>query len=163
MRTLKHIVIHCSATREDVDYTFDQLIKDHKARGSNTCGYHFYIRKDGEVMVGRKLSTIGAHVENFNANSVGICYEGGLDRKGKAKDTRTTGQKKKILDCIRETLIYFRKYQNIEDVEILGHRDFSPDLNKNGVVEPNEWIKMCPCFDAIPEYDEIVTIVENQN
>jgi N-acetylmuramoyl-L-alanine amidase len=31
---------------------------------------------------------------------------------------------------------------------IRGHRDFSKDLNGNGIIEPREWIKACPCFDA---------------
>ena len=35
---------------------------------------------------------------------------------------------------------------------IQGHRDFSPDLNKDGKITPNEWIKLCPCFDAKTEY-----------
>ncbi|MCD8182292.1 MAG: N-acetylmuramoyl-L-alanine amidase, partial [Bacteroides sp.] len=24
-----------------------------------------------------------------------------------------------------------------------------PDLNHNGEIEPEEWIKECPCFDAM--------------
>jgi N-acetylmuramoyl-L-alanine amidase len=35
---------------------------------------------------------------------------------------------------------------------ILGHRDTSPDLNGNGIVEPCEWLKECPSFDAAKEY-----------
>ena len=35
---------------------------------------------------------------------------------------------------------------------IAGHRDFSPDLNGNGTVEPEEWIKECPCFDVKAEF-----------
>ena len=31
---------------------------------------------------------------------------------------------------------------------LCGHRDLSPDLNGNGEIEPEEWIKECPCFDA---------------
>jgi N-acetylmuramoyl-L-alanine amidase len=37
-------------------------------------------------------------------------------------------------------------------VQIVGHRDLSPDTNGNGVVELHEWVKMCPCFDAGIEY-----------
>ncbi|MBB4042257.1 hypothetical protein GGR06_000016 [Bacteroides reticulotermitis] len=33
-----------------------------------------------------------------------------------------------------------------------GHRDLSPDLNRNGEVEPEEWIKACPCFDVQAEF-----------
>ena len=38
------------------------------------------------------------------------------------------------------------------DAEICGHRDLYPDKDCDGVVEPHEWIKMCPCFDAKKEY-----------
>jgi N-acetylmuramoyl-L-alanine amidase len=37
----------------------------------------------------------------------------------------------------------------------MGHRDTSPDLNKDGKITPNEYIKSCPCFDAITEYKEL--------
>jgi N-acetylmuramoyl-L-alanine amidase len=152
MRTLKYIVIHCSASPENINYTFEQCIKDHKARGFNTCGYHYFITKDGTIHIGRPLDVIGAHVAGHNRDSVGICYEGGLDSSRKPKDTRTEAQKASILKCIKETLEYFKPHQDLKDIIINGHRDFSPDKNKNGIVEPNEWIKVCPCFNAIPEY-----------
>ena len=41
------------------------------------------------------------------------------------------------------------------EAKIMGHRDISPDKNHNGVVDPWERIKECPCFDAIPEYADI--------
>lgn len=157
MRFVDTIVIHCSATREDVDYTFEDCIRDHKARGFRKCGYHFYIRKDGTVHIGRLLSEVGAHAgKGFNANSIGICYEGGVKAKGNpfspkdAKDTRTEKQKEAILKCIKEA----KEYGKI--TKIVGHRDLSPDLDGDGIVEPHEWIKMCPCFDAIPEYSKFV-------
>ena len=150
-RKVNMVVIHCSATREDVDYTFEQCTRDHKARGFNKCGYHFYIRKDGTVHLGRQLSEVGAHAgKGFNANSIGICYEGGLDKKNKAKDTRTAAQKAAIIKCIEEA----KAYGSI--ISIVGHRDLSPDIDGDGVVEPHEWIKQCPCFDAIPEYKNLV-------
>ena len=41
----------------------------------------------------------------------------------------------------------------------MGHRDISPDLNHNGVVDPWERIKECPCFDAMTEYMDINKIL----
>ena len=38
---------------------------------------------------------------------------------------------------------------------ILGHRDLSPDRNGDGRITPDEWIKLCPCFDAQREYHDI--------
>ncbi len=34
-------------------------------------------------------------------------------------------------------------------------RGFSPDRNGNGEIEPEEWIKQCPCFDVADEYSEL--------
>ena len=41
-RKINLIVIHCSATRVDKDYTPEQLERDHKARGFNSAGYNYY-------------------------------------------------------------------------------------------------------------------------
>jgi N-acetylmuramoyl-L-alanine amidase len=153
-RKINLIVIHCSASKETVDYTFEQCKKDHAARGFSHCGYHFFISKDGTIHIGRNLNVAGAHVAGFNANSIGICYEGGLDKKGKPKDTRTAAQKESILRCIEESL----QYAGDKSVKkIVGHRDLSPDLNHNGVVEENEWVKSCPCFNATPEYNHLLS------
>ena len=32
---------------------------------------------------------------------------------------------------------------------LCGHRDLSLDFNRNGEIEPEEWIKVCPYFDAV--------------
>ena len=39
--SVRFIVIHCSATQSDRDYTVEQLLRDHKVRGFRTIGYHF--------------------------------------------------------------------------------------------------------------------------
>ena len=91
MRKINLIVIHCSATRADRSLTPDDLEMQHRRRGFNGTGYHYYIRKDGTVHLTRPIERIGAHVKGFNLNSVGICYEGGLDGHGSPADTRTTG------------------------------------------------------------------------
>jgi N-acetylmuramoyl-L-alanine amidase len=147
-RPVDLIVIHCSATKETQDYTFEQLISDHRKRGFNTCGYHRYIRRDGTVHIGREFFVSGAHVAGHNTNSIGICYEGGLDDHSKAKDTRTEAQMEALIKCITEAVAY----SDHKAKRILGHRDLSPDTNGNGVVEPNEFVKECPCFSAEPEY-----------
>ena len=149
-RKVNLIVIHCSASPENVNYTFEQCIKDHKARGFTACGYHRFISKDGTIHTGRHFDKQGAHVLNHNKESIGICYEGGLDVAKKAKDTRTHAQKESILKCIKEAM----KYGNIK--RITGHRDLSPDLDGDGVVEKDEWVKSCPCFDAENEYKNLV-------
>lgn len=153
------IVIHCSATKEDKDYTFDNLLRDHKARGFDTCGYHRFVRKNGMVFTGRDYNVVGAHAAPKNTNSIGICYEGGLDKKGKAKDTRTEEQKEQILNLIFDVLKEVRGAGgSVKAIKIIGHRDISPDLDGDGIVEPHEWIKQCPCFEAKEEYKDITRL-----
>lgn len=145
-RNISLLIVHCSGTPENRDYTPEMLERDHKARGFATYGYHVYIRRSGQRVLLRDMNMIGAHVTGFNRESIGICYEGGTDAKGNPKDTRTPQQKAEIINVLRELVILY------PDAEIGGHRDFSPDKNGDGVIEPSEWIKACPCFDAKKEY-----------
>ena len=149
------IIIHCSATRETQDVTVEQIDRMHRDRGFRRpvqaerlghIGYHYYVRRDGTIAPGRLETEVGAHCAGYNARSIGICYEGGLDRLGNAKDTRTTEQREALRSLIR---IICRKHSI---GQILGHRDTSPDTNRNGTVDPNERVKDCPCFDAKKEY-----------
>ncbi len=154
MNRPNYIVIHCSATREDRDFTEKQVSESHVARGFGKWGYHYYIRKDGRVVPMRAENETGAH-DNFivpgekvsyNRRSIGVCYEGGLDKNGKAKDTRTQAQKEAMEKLVREICSRYEIW------DVLGHRDTSPDKDGDGVVERNEWMKLCPCFDVKKEY-----------
>jgi N-acetylmuramoyl-L-alanine amidase len=105
MRKINLIVLHCSATKDTQTYTPEQLERDHKARGFIQAGYHFYIRRNGEIVSMRPVEQIPAHAKGFNRNSIAICYEGGLDIRGKPADTRTDVQKdtlRKLLERLKE-------------------------------------------------------------
>lgn len=108
MRTINLIVVHCSATREDKSFTEHDLDVCHRRRGFNGVGYHFYIRKNGDIKSTRPLERIGAHSRGFNRESIGICYEGGLDCMGQPKDTRTCWQKHSLRVLILTLLKDFR-------------------------------------------------------
>ena len=56
MRDINLIVVHCSATRVNQDFTVEQLEACHKARGFDTIGYHYYITKDGTLYPCRSAS-----------------------------------------------------------------------------------------------------------
>lgn len=149
MRAIYWLVVHCSATRADAEYMPEQLERDHKARGFLRAGYNLYVRKSGEVVEMRPLEMVPAHVKGHNRNSVGICYEGGLDAAGRPADTRTLRQKEALLGVLERLKKRFPK------ARICGHRDLSPDLDGDGVIEPREWIKACPSFDAQKEYKDV--------
>ena len=142
MRKISLIVIHCSATREGQVITAADIERMHRQRGFATIGYHRFVRLDGTIERGRPDEVPGAHVQGHNIDSIGICYAGGLDKDGKAKDTRTQAQKASLLKLVKE---YRLKHPN---ARICGHRDLSPDKNKNGKVDKWEWLKDCPCFSV---------------
>ena len=142
MRTINLIVIHCSATCEDKPFSVEALEESHRLRGFDGIGYHFYIRRDGKIITTRPIEKIGAHAHGYNQHSIGICYEGGLDHYGIAKDTRTEWQRHSLRVLVRVLLMDY------PGARVVGHRDLSPDLNHNGVIEPMEWTKQCPCFEV---------------
>lgn len=145
-RVVHTLVVHCSATKEGINYTSKDIKKWHLQRGFNDIGYHFIILLDGTIEIGRPLNKIGAHVTNNNTGTIGICYIGGIDKNNKPKDTRTKEQKESLYKIINLLCKYF----NIKDIK--GHRDYSKDLNGNGKIDKFEFIKECPCFDVKSEY-----------
>lgn len=157
------IVIHCSATPEGKDIKAKDIEKEHIKRGFKRIGYNYVIDLDGTVEVGRPLTMDGAHCNTaglsgvaYNKHSIGICYVGGLDKNGKPKDTRTDAQKAAMHKLVWEL---FDKY---DIMDVLGHRDASPDLDGDGEVEPSEYIKSCPCFDVRAEFPIAVCLANKK-
>lgn len=142
MRKIDSIIIHCSATKAGQDFTAADIDRWHRERGFNGIGYHYVIRLDGKLEKGRDVSLTGAHCKGWNERSIGICYIGGLDENGRPADTRTNAQKRVLYQMIMD----LQREYNI--LQVLGHRDTSPDLNGDGVIEPYEYVKACPCFDV---------------
>ncbi len=149
MRAINHIVVHSTATKEDQDFSASDIDRWHKQRGWSGIGYHYVVKLDGTVEKGRPDSKIGAHVKGHNRNSIGVVYVGGIDYNLAPKDTRTIAQKEALVSLLQHLKCEF------PNAEILGHRDFSKDINNNGIIEPFEFMKACPCFDAKTEYNEI--------
>lgn len=145
-RRTDYIVIHCSATGPTSDIGADEINEWHKAKGWSSIGYHAVIRRDGEIEFGRHFDEIGAHVQGQNARSVGICMVGGVDAEGKAENNFTEEQFES-LDILVAMLR--RAYPQ---AEVLGHRDLSPDLDGDGLIERHEWLKECPCWNVRERY-----------
>jgi len=151
MRPIHTLVWHCTATPEGREHTVEDIRRMHRARGFTDIGYHRLVHLDGRVSQGRPDDVVGAHVAGHNTGSLGFAYIGGTDASGRAKDTRTAAQREAMIRLTRETLA---RHPTIRT--IVGHRDLSPDLDGDGQVEPHEWTKMCPCFDAQAEYSPLL-------
>lgn len=149
MRKIERIVLHCSAG--PVRQTADAIRRYHLlpvsrgGRGWRTPGYHYVIEADGRTvqLVDEARPSNGA--KGYNATSIHVCYTGGLDAQGNPADTRTPAQRsalRRVVSALR------RRYPA---ATVLGHRDLSPDRNRDGRITPDEWMKACPCFDVASE------------
>lgn len=134
MRFINEIILHCSDTKEGLNFNINDIRRWHKAQGWKDVGYHYVICLDGTVEQGRSLEEIGSHCKGHNAHSIGICYIGGLDKNGRPKDTRTIQQKAALCDLLNKLCKKF------PDATIHGHKEFAA--------------KQCPCFDVQKEYGD---------
>jgi N-acetyl-anhydromuramyl-L-alanine amidase AmpD len=155
MRKITRIFVHCTASWQSTT-TEASLIEEFKKKGWKMPGYHYVIFPDGKhifKMLGESYVANG--VQGYNANSIHVAWVGGIKYSAMDKkkvisvDNRTPEQKLALFDLLTKLKLKYR------DAIIMGHRDISPDLNHNGVVDPWERIKECPVFNAMEEYADI--------
>lgn len=144
MRTIKYIAVHCTASYQSM--TIEGLKQEFKRKGWVNPGYHYVVSPDGKITQLLDEDKVSNGVKGFNSVSINVAYIGGIDTNGKPTDNRTTAQKASLRSLLK---MLHKKYPA---AVIQGHRDFSPDLNKDGKITPNEWMKACPCFNAKEEY-----------
>lgn len=112
MRPIDLIVVHCTACPPGVNSTVADIRRGHMNKGWDDIGYHYLIRLDGSIEIGRPLEKAGAHAYGHNTGSIGVAYVGGRDG-----DTRTHEQKVALLQLIRTLRRLF------PHTRICGHRD----------------------------------------
>ena len=140
MRNIKYIAVHCTASHQSM--TVEGLRKEFKQKGWVNPGYHYVVSADGKITEMLPEDKISNGVKGYNAITVNVAYIGGIDQHGKPIEA----QKASLRSLLK---MLHKKYPT---AVIQGHRDFSPDLNKDGKITPNEWMKACPCFNAKEEY-----------
>ena len=136
MRTITLIIVHCSANKAGSALRMADIDRYHRSLGWLGCGYHYVIPTDGTIEAGRPEEMVGAHCQNHNKHSIGVCYIGGLSADGSPMDTRTEAQRAALLKLLADL---HRRYPK---ALIVGHRDLNPH-------------KACPCFDVVGEYGEL--------
>lgn len=111
---VKLLIIHCSATRCNRPFSVESLRSTGEGRFGQP-SYHYYIRMDGEIVPILPENVRGAHARNYNRCSIGICYEGGINAKGVAADTRTEAQKRAMYSLLKDLRAEY------PDARIIGH------------------------------------------
>ena len=147
MRNIKYIAVHCTASHQSM--TIEGLKQEFKRKGWVNPGYHYVVSPDGKITQLLDEDKISNGVKRFNSVTINVAYIGGIDTNGKPIDNRTDAQKASLRSLLK---MLHKKYPT---AVIQGHRDFSPDLNKDGKITSNEWMKACPCFNAKEEYSNL--------
>ena len=131
MRKVTKKILHCADTGVDQDFDIEDIRRWHtQGNGWSDIGYHYYIKLDGTVQIGRPVDKTGAHCRGENEDSIGICFEGGKKEDGSKWDKATDAQ---------EEAFFVLNYELDQDYGVtpcFGHYDFSN--------------KSCPSF-SVPE------------
>lgn len=80
-RAIDRVFIHCSASDNPTHDDIKVIKKWHtaeppKGRGWSDVGYHFFIRKNGTVEIGRDLARTPAAQRGHNRGTIAICVHG---------------------------------------------------------------------------------------
>lgn len=122
------IIVHCTFTPPDMDIGFKEIDQWHKARSWKGCGYHYIIRRDGNIETGRPLGTMGAHARGYNS-CPGIVLVGGAKRidGGLTNECNFTNYQYSSLEMLVDMIR--SKPQVHDDAEVIGHCDL-PNTDK---------------------------------
>lgn len=106
--TNRIILHHAEAT----SCTPEQIHQWHLANGWSGAGYHFLVRKSGDVYRLRPEGKVGAHASGANSDSIGICFEGRYQ-----SETMPQAQ----IDAGRELVSYLKGKYGVS--KVLRHKD----------------------------------------
>ena len=141
MRPLNEIIVHATATRPDwwSNRTTAQKVAEVRRwhiqdRGWSDIGYHFLIDRDGTVVAGRPLQTVGAHTQGHNTGTIGISLFGGHGSSATDEffEHYTPQQDKALRD-----LIAYLKAGHPTITKVSGHNEYAA--------------KACPGF-SVPKW-----------
>jgi N-acetyl-anhydromuramyl-L-alanine amidase AmpD len=122
-RKINSIIVHYSASPDHMDIGAKKIREWHLERGFKDIGYHYVIRRNGEIERGRPEAQMGAHARGHNAHSIGICWIG--------QSVMNPEQEKSLIGLIN----LLRGKYNLSIDAVLGHKEVGntkcPNLSMN--------------------------------
>ena len=128
-----YIIVHSTNTKPNENLSARDIDEKHRKRGLLKIGYHFVIKRDGSVDLGRPLCEVGAHLHEYDDQSVGICMVGGLNTRGVHAPDYSAQQQEALFVLIKTLKLTYK------DAKVVGHST----LDK---VE-------CPSFNVVEWWD----------
>ena len=109
------IVVHHTGNPSDDDLSAEDIHEMHQNQGWAGIGYHYVIRKNGQIELGRPEWAVGSHAYGENWHSIGIHVSGNFEE---AEPT----------EYQIESLAYLigwlcEEYDLDPSVAVVGHRD----------------------------------------
>jgi N-acetyl-anhydromuramyl-L-alanine amidase AmpD len=130
MRQINKIIVHCSDSDINAHDHINTIERWHLERGFNGVGYHFFIRRNGDLQLGRPIEKPGAHARGSNSYSIGICLHG--------REIFTNGQ----LDTLKKLCKNYMRVFDLKVTDIIGHYE----INSR---------KTCPNLDMVKFREEL--------
>ena len=125
----EYLVVHCSATKPSMDIGLREIKRWHvNDNGWRDVGYHYIIRRNGEVELGRSNRDTGAHAAGYNHKSISLCMVGGMAEDNSAENNFTAQQWTALLDLVKQIKVDY------PEADVIGHNEISD--------------KECPSFDV---------------
>lgn len=134
-RNISYIFLHCTATQPEA--TVSSILNYWKNnQGWKNPGYHILCGVD-KFTVLSSFNDVSNGAKGYNSNGIHLSYIGGIDKKGKAKDTRTDFQKRFFEICLEELK------KKLPKAKVVGHNEVAS--------------KACPSFKVRDEYPKYWT------
>ncbi len=139
MRAVDAIVVHCTA-HPDTSWLVgaSEIRRDHimpvaqGGRGWDDIGYHYVVRRNGEIEVGRMEGVKGAHCPPMNANSIGVAWVG-IERPA-------VSQQASLVRLVRDLMLRYK----VPVHRVFGHKEADPMCGK-----------ACPVIDMVAFRTEV--------
>ena len=110
-----YIIIHSTNTKPNEELSAIDIDEKHRKKGLLKIGYHFVIKRDGSIQLGRPLCEVGAHLQQYDNRSVGICLVGGLNTRGLHAPDYTAQQQDALFVLIKTLKLTYK------DANVVGH------------------------------------------
>lgn len=102
-------------------------------RGFKKIGYHVLVHPNGEWIMGRNFTEIGAHVKERNRGTIGICMINveTIEKMGKFEDFYTAGHRAAVKKLIA----------SLPGIKwVTGHNDYANKLCPGFKVKDEDWL-----------------------